>query len=109
MDIDTIPEPIASFIDAVNRHDEPGFLDAFGPGGAVDDWGRVFEGRDAIKAWSDREFIGARGTFAVEGMEVSDATVTLVGDWRSQHANGPSKFTFDVDGDRITRMTIREG
>ena len=35
-----IPEPVASFITAVNDHDEQAFLDAFAPDGTVDDWGR---------------------------------------------------------------------
>lgn len=105
----TIPEPVAAFIEAVNRHDESAFLDAFTEGGAVDDWGRVFTGREQIKGWSDNEFIGAHGTLAVEEVEAADDTVTVVGDWRSTHANGRSKFVFDVDGDRLTRMTIREG
>lgn len=35
--------------------------------------------------------------------------VTVVGDWRSNHANGLSSFAFTVEGDRIARMTIREG
>jgi len=35
--------------------------------------------------------------------------VTVIGDWASTHANGRSSFTFDLDGDRIARMTIREG
>lgn len=105
----SIPEPVASFLEAVNGHDEQAFLDAFGTDGAVDDWGRVFAGRDAIKAWSDTEFIGARGTLAVEEVSTDGSTVTVVGDWRSQHANGRSRFAFDVDGDRIARMTIREG
>jgi len=105
----TVPEPIAGFIDAVNRHDEQAFLDAFTPDGSVDDWGRVFTGRDEIKAWSDNEFIGARGTLAVEEVGDADGTVTVVGDWRSTHANGRSRFDFEVAGDLITRMTIREG
>jgi hypothetical protein len=105
----TIPEPVASFIDAVNRHDEAAFLDAFTAAGAVDDWGRIFTGRDAIKAWSDSEFIGSRGTLAVEEVDAADETVTVVGDWRSNHANGRSKFIFDVDGDKLAKMTIREG
>ncbi|MGO1410745.1 MULTISPECIES: nuclear transport factor 2 family protein [unclassified Microbacterium] len=105
----TIPEPVASFIDAVNRHDEEAFLDAFTKDGSVDDWGRVFTGRAQIKSWSDNEFIGARGTLAVEEIEAAGDAVTIVGDWRSTHANGRSKFVFDVDGDRLTRMTIREG
>lgn len=105
----TVPEPVASFLEAVNRHDEAAFLDAFAEGGAVDDWGRVFTGREQIKGWSDGEFIGARGTLAVEEVEVSGTTITVIGDWRSQHANGRSRFDFEVDGDTLTRMTIREG
>ena len=105
----TIPEPVAAFIDAVNRHDEPAFLDAFADGGVVDDWGRIFTGRSEIKAWSDNEFIGANGTLAVEEVQAADGAVTVVGDWRSTHANGRSKFVFDIVGDLLTRMTIREG
>lgn len=105
----TIPEPVASFIETVNRHDEEGFLDAFTEDGSVDDWGRVFTGRDAIKDWSDGEFIGATGTLTPEEVSTNNDEVTVVGDWRSTHANGRSSFTFQVQGDRLTRMTIREG
>ena len=105
----TIPEPVASFLDAVNRHDETAFLDAFIDGGAVDDWGRTFTGRDQIKAWSDKEFIGSRGTLAVEEVEAAGSTITVIGDWRSHHANGRSRFVFDTDGDKLAKMTIREG
>lgn len=104
-----IPEPVASFIATVNRHDDAGFLDAFVEGGAVDDWGRDFVGREAIKAWSDREFIGAQGVLTPEEVAVSGDDVTVVGDWRSSHANGRSAFTFAVTGDKIAKMTIREG
>ena len=103
------PEPVASFLAAVNRHDEAGFLDAFTTDGVVDDWGRIFRGRGQIKAWSDKEFIGATGTLTPEEVSVSGGEVTVVGDWASTHANGRSKFVFTVDGDSITRMTIREG
>ena len=104
-----IPEPVAAFIDAVNRHDETAFLDAFTAEGTVDDWGRVFTGREQIKTWSDREFIGATGTLTPEEVTTTGGTVTVVGDWRSTHANGRSRFVFDVDGDKLARMTIREG
>ena len=104
-----IPEPVASFIRTVNAHDDAGFLDAFTYDGAVDDWGRDFVGRDAIKAWSDREFIGSTGTLTPEEVSVSGDEITVVGDWRSTHANGRSSFAFRVVGDRIAKMTIREG
>lgn len=105
----TPPEPVASFLEAVNRHDEAAFLDAFTAGGVVDDWGRTFTGRDEIRAWSNREFIGAPGTLAIEVVETTDETITVVGDWHSTFANGRSKFVFETDGDKLTRMTIREG
>ncbi|PRA06179.1 polyketide cyclase [Arthrobacter sp. MYb229] len=105
----TIPEPVASFITAVNNHDEQAFLDAFTPKGAVDDWGRDFTGRDQIKTWSDKEFIGSHGTLTVEKVERVGGSITVIGDWRSTHANGRSKFVFDVDGDKLAKMTIREG
>lgn len=104
-----IPEPVASFIDAVNRHDEAGFLDAFTTEGAVDDWGRIFTGRAAIKAWSDREFIGATGTLTPEEVFEDGDELVVVGDWRSTHANGRSRFAFQVEGGSIRKMTIREG
>ncbi|MFB9930456.1 nuclear transport factor 2 family protein [Amycolatopsis halotolerans] len=104
-----IPEPVASFVDAVNRHDDAAFLDAFTETGVVDDWGRSFTGRTEIKGWSDVEFIGSRGVLTPEEVTVAGDVVTVVGDWRSNHANGRSKFVFDVDGDRLAKMTIREG
>ncbi|MFM9379321.1 nuclear transport factor 2 family protein [Gordonia sp. VNK21] len=105
----TIPQPVTAFIDAVNRHDEPAFLDSFTDDGLVDDWGRIFTGRAAIKAWSDNEFIGARGTMTVTETSVDGDDVTVIADWRSTHANGLSRFTFRLDGDRIAALTIREG
>lgn len=104
-----VPEPVASFLERVNAHDEQAFLDAFVPDGAVDDWGRIFTGREAIKLWSDKEFIGSRGTLAVEDVQTGPGQITVTGDWRSNHANGRSIFVFDVVGDKLAKMTIREG
>lgn len=104
-----IPEPVAGFIDTVNAHDEQGFLDAFTTDGIVDDWGREFVGRDAIHQWSDKEFIGSTGVLTPEEVAVDGTEVTVIGDWRSTHANGRSSFTFSIAGDKLSRMTIREG
>ncbi|WP_424937015.1 MULTISPECIES: nuclear transport factor 2 family protein [Bacteria] len=104
-----IPEPVSSFIAAVNRHDEQAFLDAFTEDGAVDDWGRTFPGRQEIKRWSDKEFIGSAGILTPEEVHVDGTAVTVVGDWRSNYANGRSRFVFDVRGDLLAKMTIREG
>ncbi|WP_026820849.1 nuclear transport factor 2 family protein [Arthrobacter castelli] len=108
MSID-IPEPVAAFIDLVNRHDREGFLNAFTETGFVDDWGRVFTGRDAIDDWSQKEFIGASGVLTPEQTSRQGEEVTVIGDWRSTYANGRSTFTFRIAGDKLESMTIREG
>ncbi|MDN6378278.1 MAG: nuclear transport factor 2 family protein, partial [Brevibacterium aurantiacum] len=90
-------------------HADQGFLDAFAVVGPVAVWGRDFTGRDAIKAWSDKEFIGATGVLSPEEVSIDGNEVTVIGDWRSTHANGRSSFAFAVDGAKLSRMTIREG
>ncbi|WP_231857583.1 nuclear transport factor 2 family protein [Tsukamurella pulmonis] len=104
-----IPSPVGEFIDSVNAGDEAAFLDAFTADGFIDDWGRVFGDRAAMQGWSAKEFIGAKGVLTPEKVTVDGDTVTVVGDWRSTHANGLSEFTFAVAGDRLRSMTIREG
>ncbi|WP_165367951.1 nuclear transport factor 2 family protein, partial [Phytoactinopolyspora endophytica] len=105
---DRLPSPLSAFVDAVNAHDEAAFLDAFTDDGLVDDWGREFRGREAIKAWSDREFIGARGTMTVTDVSEDGGWVRVTADWRSTHANGMSLFEFQLDGDRVHQMRISE-
>ena len=101
-----IPEPVASFLEAVNRHDPAAFAAAFSTDGVVDDWGRTFHGADEIARWSDKEFIGSRGTLRPDEVTVDAGTVVVTGDWRSTWANGRSRFEFAVHRGRIERMTI---
>lgn len=107
-DID-IPEPVASFIAAINHHDDDAFIGAFTSNAFVDDWGTKYDGLVAIKTWSDRELLGANGTFTPATVSHDSTTVTVTGDWRSSFANGPSLFRFVIDGEKIASMTIREG
>ena len=55
---DAPPEPVARLLQAANDHDTDAFLAGFTDDGVVDDWGREFAGADAIRGWSDKEFIG---------------------------------------------------
>jgi uncharacterized protein (TIGR02246 family) len=104
---DAVPDPVARLLEAANDNDVDGFLATFADEGVVDDWGREFVGRDAIRAWSDREFIGQRVRLDVRDVRRDgEATVVsaLVG---GDGFNGPSQFSFLLDGDRVSRMTIR--
>jgi uncharacterized protein (TIGR02246 family) len=104
---DAVPDPVARLLEAANDNDVDAFLATFADEGVVDDWGREFVGRDAIRAWSDREFIGQRVRLDVRDVRRDgEATVVsaLVG---GDGFNGPSQFSFLLDGDRVSRMTIR--
>jgi hypothetical protein len=102
-----LPTPVQSALDAANSGDTDAFLDAFVDGeGAVDDWGRVFRGRDRIREWSDAEFIGKQVTLDVTGVRTQGATTVVSAQVGGNGFNGPSDFAFDVSGDRVSTMRI---
>src|SRR6188472_2936204 len=102
-----LPAPVAAAIEAANANHTDAFLACFTPDGVVDDWGREFRGPDEIRGWSDREFIGKHVSLDVTGIEQRDDATTVTATVGGDGFNGPSHFTFAVDGDRLTRMTIR--
>jgi hypothetical protein len=104
-----LPEPVASFLAAVAAHDRTAFDRFFTADPTVDDWGKVMSGLEAVKSWSDTEFIGSEPSLVITAVSVADGSVSVVCDWTSNHANGPSNFRFGLDGDRISTMTINEG
>jgi ketosteroid isomerase-like protein len=102
----SLPAPIAILVDAVNRGDTVAFLALLTDDASVDDWGRRFEGIAAIRAWSDKEFIGANGHISVSAVAQHGDTVTLEANWRSDFYSGASRFVFVLDGDRVREMRI---
>jgi ABC1 atypical kinase-like domain len=101
-----LPAPVTSAIDAVNAGDTDAFLSAFASDGWIDDNGRRFTGHDAMRAWSDRELIGADTRFEVTGSERIDRGVAVDIEVASEGFNGYSRFAFEVDGDALRSMTI---
>jgi hypothetical protein len=99
--------PTRRLLDAANANDTDAFLAAFTADGVVDDWGREFRGAEAIRGWSDREFIGKQVTLAVEEVTRDGDETVVAAAVGGNGFNGPSHFTFRTDGDRIARMTIR--
>jgi SnoaL-like domain len=69
--------PLATaYIRSINNQEAARFIALFADGAVVDDAGREFRGRDAIKAWSDREIFGARVTLEV--LDVADRGAEVV-------------------------------
>ena len=102
-----LPAPVARLIDATNIGDTDFFLDSFTPGGVVDDWGREFTGSTEIGQWSEAEFLGKQVTLSVLDFTVTDNRTVLTAQVGGNGFHGPSTFTFVVDADSVSRMTIR--
>ena len=102
-----VPAPVQTLLDAANGHDTGAFLKAFAADGVVDDWGREFTGPDAIRGWSDKEFIGVSVTLDVTEVAERDGETVVTAQVGGDGFNGPSHFAFRLDGDRVARMTIR--
>jgi hypothetical protein len=60
----------------------------------------------AIRRWSDRELIGAKGTLTVSKVSHEGSEIAFDGDWKSSFYTGPGRFTLRLDGDRIHEMRI---
>jgi ketosteroid isomerase-like protein len=102
-----VPAPVQAVLDAANAHDVDALLAAFTADGVVDDWGREFRGPDAIRGWSDAEFTGVAVTLAVTAVATEGEETVVTAQVGGDGFNGPSHFRFAVDGDRVSRMTIR--
>lgn len=101
-----LPIPVAAALEAANAGAIEDFLAAFADDGAVDDWGRVFRGHDAIRSWSDAEFIGKQVRLTVTGCRTAADTTTVSTEVGGNGYNGPSDFAFTVADDHITLMRI---
>jgi hypothetical protein len=98
---------VQAVLDAANAGDLDAFLGAFTADGVVDDWGREFHGNARIAEWSDAEFIGVQVSLQVTGVSERDGEVVVAAQVGGAGFNGPSHFAFRVEGDRVSRMTIR--
>jgi SnoaL-like domain len=60
-----LPPAAAAYVRSINDHDAAAFIALFADSAVVNDIGREFRGRDAIKAWSDREVFAPLVTLEV--------------------------------------------
>jgi hypothetical protein len=72
----------------------------------VDDWGRQFRGPERIRSCSDGELIGVHATFSGVAVSTPGNRSPSPPRWVVMATTGLPTFTFDVQGDRITSMTI---
>jgi ketosteroid isomerase-like protein len=102
------PAPIAAFISTTNGGDTDAFLATFTDDASLDDWGRVFHGRDGIARWNESDNIGKRSHFDLVSVEATGepdtylVTLRVIGD--GYNGTGPLRFT--LRGHLIARVVI---
>jgi len=108
----TLPCVIADHVAAHNNHDPDALMATFAPDALLNDARREFVGRDAIRAWADKEIFGDNVTMRVEraldrhGDIVVHARVD--GDFDKSNLPDPVVLTyyFSLRNDRITQLII---
>ena len=101
-----LPPAVAEFFAATNAADRDRFLATFAEDAVLDDWGRQFDGREAIAQWNETDNIGVSSQIAVVGVQREGdayrAEIQVTGDGY----NGGGAMTFQLDDGRIARVDI---
>ena len=101
-----IPAAVRRALAAIDALDNDAFVAAFAEDGYVDDWGRESRSHDRIRSWSDNELIGKRATFTGTQVTTPGNPLTILTQVGGDGFNGPSHFTFTIDGDHLASMAI---
>jgi SnoaL-like domain len=108
----TLPAPVQGYIAASNAFDRDALIGWFADDAFVNDARREFWGKDAIRAWLDREVIGDKVTMNPTATSVhhGDVAVYAAMDGEYDKTGLPDPLIlahyFTVRGDRIVRLII---
>ncbi|WP_158818139.1 nuclear transport factor 2 family protein [Methylocapsa sp. S129] len=108
----TLPRLSSSHVAAHNNHDPDALMATFAPDALVNDAKREFLGRDAIRAWADKEIFGDNVTLKVERAYDQRGDIVLHarvdGDFDKTNLPDPLILTyyFSIRNDRITQLII---
>jgi len=109
----TIPQPIATFIRAINKRDADGFLSSFTPDAVVTDVGREFRGSAAVRQWAEQEIFSVNVTLDVIDVAERDGqtVVTVKVDGTFDKTGLPDPLllnhNFTVEGGKIAAFSSR--
>jgi hypothetical protein len=108
-----LPQPIAAFIQATNKHNTEEFLTTVTDDAVITDEEQNYRGIIAIGEWSDQKYIGAKVT--LEPVDVVNregkTIVTAKVDGNFDKTGLPDPFLMDfhftVDNTKIAALNIR--
>jgi hypothetical protein len=104
-----LPETAAAYVRAVNGGDPAALLALFADGAVVDDAGREFRGRDAIRAWAASDIFAVNVSLDV--LDASGDVLTTKVDGTFDRTGLPDPVViaqrFAVEGGKIVGLTCR--
>lgn len=108
-----LPNPVETYIRAINAHDAEAFQSSFASDAVVKDVGREIRGIAAIKEWGEREIFAVNVTLEV--MEIAErggqTIVTVKVDGTFDRTGLPDPLVMDhcftIAGDKIAALTCR--
>jgi hypothetical protein len=107
-----LPAPVQGYITAGNAFDTDAMIGMFADDALVNDDRREFWGRDAIRAWIDREVVGAKVTTAVTATRehYGDVIVDAAMDGEFDKSGLPDPLIlthyFTIRDDHIVRLFV---
>src|SRR5262245_49892977 len=102
-----LPKPIAQFFKATKDRNLDSLLSAFDEKAILKDMAHENKGRDGIKAWSDRQYLGLDVSAILLGTKSEEsafvATVRFDGDFQAFGATEPFalELRFELRGEKI--------
>ncbi|PTE06748.1 nuclear transport factor 2 family protein [Mesorhizobium helmanticense] len=103
-----LPQPLADYFAAKNRHDIDGMLIPFSSEAAVRDEGETHQGSAAIRRWMEATTAKYQVTVKVADATVSGAAWRVAGIVSGNFPGSPATlhYNFTLANDRITRLEI---
>lgn len=99
--------PIKAVIDATNRGDHRGFVDAFAKNGAINDWGELATGRGEIAKWDKASNTGTKVQLRVTGVSRIAGEVLVLLEITAQSGEASSgTWAFRVAGGKVASLEI---
>jgi hypothetical protein len=103
----TPPRPIAAHVASYNDHNPDALMATFAPDALVNDAKREFFGRDAIRAWADKEIFADRITMSVQRVYDLHGDIILHAVIDAEFdENNLRTYYFSIRDDMITRLII---
>lgn len=105
-DMESLKPPIRAMIEATNRNDHDGVVSSFAGDAILDDFGRIFSGREEIARWDAQENTGTHNHLTVTGVARSGPETRVAIEVTGNGYNGSGGLVFVADDESIRRLTI---